>query len=415
MITRVKGTQDFLDLRIYNFAINVIKNHLKNYNFKEIGTPILEKVELFNRSVGESSDIVNKEMFTLTTKGDDFLCLRPEATAPIVRSFLEANISTLPWKVFLIGPMFRYERPQKGRFRQFHQVSIESIGTESVWQDAQFIKMLDILFREKFLLDSYVLVINYIGCKKDRSEFNSSLVSFLNKNITAVCEQCKERSLKNPMRVFDCKSESCKSVLINAPKITDFLCSECKSDFYTLKEQLDLLSVPYVHSESLVRGLDYYNKTVFEFVSTNLGAQNAFCGGGRYDQLTTMLGGKEDQPSIGAGIGLERLVDIIDQNKGALKIPQPKFVTAVIPMTKDQNSLAQLIANDLIKKDFCIETIFNDDTSIKNALKKANKLSAKYCVILGSDEQVEKTATVKNMITGAEEKVKQTEIYKLLV
>jgi histidyl-tRNA synthetase len=416
MISRVKGTQDLLDLKLYNFVINQIKEHLQKYNFKEIQTPILEQIELFHRSVGEHTDIVNKEMFTLTTKGDEILCLRPENTAGIMRAFLnyqsspgpDGQIST-PWKVFSTGPMFRYERPQKGRYRQFQQLSVEVIGSNSVADDAYFISMLDKLFRDKLHLDNYVLLINYLGSAEDRREYTVTVKDFLRENFKNICEKCKERSEKNILRIFDCKNDDCKELYRSAPKIIDSLSPENKNNWEKLKEQLDILSIPYVVAPHLVRGLDYYNKTVFEFISSGLGAQNAFCAGGRYDQLALMIGGKKDEPSIGAAIGIERLLDLIEPIQQKLQMPEEKALNVIIPLSEEQHLLALLLATQLLDQNINIEILF-DDSSIKSKMRKANKMGAKYVLILGEEEQKNQTVTIKNMINSTEETINQTKI-----
>ena len=420
MISRVKGTQDFLNLKLYNFVIDLIKNHLENYNFKEIQTPILEHIELFQRSVGEHTDIVNKEMFTFTTKGDEILCLRPENTASIVRAFLNSQTSPkttlgnqtqidVPWKVFTVGPMFRYERPQKGRYRQFHQVSIEIIGSDSVSQDAQFIKMLDQLFKDKICINNYSLLVNYLGTTEDRKKYTELVKNFLEQNSTKICEKCKERAEKNTLRIFDCKNPDCIELYKSAPKITDNLSADTKGEWEKLKEALDILDVKYVIAPHLVRGLDYYNKTVFEFVSLELGAQNAFCAGGRYDQLALMIGGKKDEPSIGAAIGIERLLDLVELVKGKLQIPEEKYLTVVLPLSKEQNESALLLADTLLQNNIRTEVLF-DDSSLKSKMRKANKLSAKYVLLIGEEEQKNNNVTVKNMASGNEETINQTKV-----
>lgn len=409
MISKVKGTQDFLDLTLYNFVVDTVKEHLATYNYTEIATPIIEHVDLFIRSVGEHTDIVNKEMFTLTTKGDEVLCLRPEATASIARAFVNAPEIATPWKVFTVGPMFRYERPQKGRFRQFHQISIEVIGANAVAEDVLFITMLDKLFRKKFLLDNFVLVINYLGCPNDRQRFAEELIKFLNAHDEIICATCKDRKSKNTLRIFDCKNPQCQDLYKEAPKITDCLCTECALEWQQLKEQLDILSVSYVVSPLLVRGLDYYNKTVFEFVSSSLGAQNTFCGGGRYDQLIKLLGSKEDQPSIGAAMGLERLIDLVTLVRDKLPIKSTKTLTIIVPMSKQQHSLALLIAQDLLNNSIAVEPLF-EDASVKSMMRKANKLGAKYVVIIGEEEHKNQTVTLKNMVTGEEKVIAQTQL-----
>lgn len=415
MISRVKGTQDFLDLSLFNTIIDQCKKHAAVYGFTEIATPIIEHTELFKRSLGLNTDVVNKEMFLIAggnssdqdQDNSDSICLRPEATASIVRAFVENQVQQTPWKVFTYGPMFRYERPQKGRYRQFHQISLEIIGSAAVAQDVQLIKMLDRFFSEKLLCSTYALHINYLGCPQDRAAYSVTLKKFLDSVANYICPLCTERKEKNILRVFDCKNPNCQQVYTKAPRISDSLCVSCAQEWNQLQEQLSLLSVSYHHNPALVRGLDYYSKTVFEFVSGNLGAQNAFCAGGRYDQLVSQVGGKEDQPSIGAAIGIERLMLLIEGHKDKLPIPHQAPLHAIIPLTVQQHALALLLADELQEHSLATE-IFVEGDSLKSMMRKANKLGARYCLLLGEDEQAKREVTVKNMMTGHEERIAQT-------
>ena len=308
MYKKIKGTQDFLDLQLFNFIVDQAKKHLALYNFHEISTPILESTSLFKRSLGMQTDVVTKEMFVIEQEKKDpkdSICLRPEATASTVRAFVENKIQTVPWKVFSWGPMFRHERPQKGRFRQFHQMTIEAIGAGAVEQDVQLIVMLDNFFRKKLFISDSALLINFLGCFEDRVAYKIVLKEFLDVHVGSLCSTCVTRKDSNIMRVFDCKNSSCQQVYIDAPAITGHLCSMCNDEWQQLQEKLSLLSVTFIYKPTLVRGLDYYNKTVFEFVSSSLGAQSTFCGGGRYDQLVSQIGSKVDRPCVGAAFGIE--------------------------------------------------------------------------------------------------------------
>jgi len=409
MISRIKGTQDFIDLTLFNFIIDETKKHLKKYNFDEISTPILEPTELFKRSLGLQTDVVSKQMYTLGKENE--ICLRPEATASTVRAFVENHIQQTPWKVFSWGSMFRHERPQKGRFREFHQINIETIGSKSISQDVLFIKMLDTFFSNNMKLDSYTLEINFLGTRKDRETHKKALLEFLEQNKSKLCKMCLERKDTNTMRVFDCKQESCQTLYQKAPKITDYLSTESEKEWNELKQQLDLLSVTYNENPLLVRGLDYYNKTVFEFASQNLGAQNAFCGGGRYDQLSKEIGSKEDQPSIGAAIGIERILLLLEPIKEKLPLQQKAALTVIIPIESEQNSLALIIANELLHHDKCTDVLL-DDLSIKSKMRKANKMGAQWAVIVGPEEQKNKTVILKNMTKGSEESISQIDLVK---
>ncbi len=415
MFNRIKGTQDFLDLTLFNFLIEQLKKHLTTYNFTEIATPLLEPLELFKRSLGTETDVVTKEMYVVKTDSDEeSICLRPEATAAIVRAFVNNGVMQTPWKVFLWGPMFRHERPQKGRYRQFHQASIEVIGSSSINQDVQLLKMLDRFFFEVLKLDTYGLLINFLGCAADRAVYQKELYAFLGDKASQICPTCQIRKEKNIMRIFDCKNETCKILYKDAPKIADYLCPACEKEWQELKNNLEHLSVSYSYSPTLVRGLDYYEKTVFEFVSTELGAQNAFCAGGRYNQLAKIIGSKEDQPSVGAAMGIERLLLMLERIKDKLILPQLPALHVIIPLTPEQQSLALLIADELQARGLCTEILLEGE-SIKSMMRKANKLSAKYALLIGPEEQAQKLITVKNMITGAEQKVPQKELVTQLM
>ncbi len=409
MFQRIKGTQDFLDLRIFNFIIDQASKHLALYHFTQIATPILEPVELFKRSLGLETDVVSKEMYTVNTGHDgEAICLRPEATASTVRAFVENSVQQTPWKVFSWGPMFRHERPQKGRFRQFHQINLEVIGSAAMAQDVMVIAMLDRFFSQVLAFDSYALVINFLGCPEDRVAFKKTLHGFLEIVSDKICDTCKVRKEANILRVFDCKNPDCQKVYEDAPQLLQNLCHACGIEWQQLQDQLEMLSISFTVRPTLVRGLDYYNKTVFEFVSNNLGAQNAFCGGGRYDQLVSKLGGNQDQPSIGAAIGIERLLMLLEPLKDRLPLPELPALHVILPMTPEQQTLALVLSQELIKNAMCTDVLLGND-SLKSMMRQANKMGAQYCLILGPDEQEKKEVTIKNMITGQEVRVKQVE------
>ncbi len=409
-ISRIKGTQDLLDLSLFTFITDQFTQHIQLYHFQQIATPIIEPVDLFVRSLGEHTDVVNKEMFIIE-KGEhsEHICLRPEATASTMRAFVESNPST-PWKVYSYGPMFRYERPQKGRFRQFHQINMEVIGSSSISQDAQLITMLDRFFHEKLKINNYALIVNFIGTASDRAQYKEILKKFLlSSSAAGICETCIVRRDKNILRIFDCKNPDCQKIYQKAPVIIDHLSAESQKEWAQLQKELSLLSVTFAHNPRLVRGLDYYNKTVFEFVSNNLGAQNAFCGGGRYDQLAQELGARQDHPSVGAAIGIERLMLILEAMQDNLKLPQPKPLYVIMPLSAEQNPLALLLADNLHASQLTTDTLLDGD-SIKNMMKKANKMGAAYALILGDEEQKQKNVMVKNMITGHQEHVAQIDL-----
>jgi histidyl-tRNA synthetase len=415
MIPRVKGTQDFLDLTLYNYSIEVAKKYLAFHHFIEIATPIIEYTSLFQRSLGEQTDVVSKEMFILESRDadDPSMCLRPEVTAPTVRAFVENHIQTLPWKVFSYGPMFRYERPQKGRFRQFHQLDLEIIGSASMSQDVHLITFLDRLFHEGFKLNNYALLINFIGTREDRAHYREKLGAFLDTVADRMCKTCLDRREKNMMRIFDCKNETCQKLYDDAPHITDHLSESSRAEWLQIQEQLSALSVSFSHNPKLVRGLDYYNKTVFEFVSGNLGAQNTFCGGGRYDHLAHEVGSKEDHPSLGAAIGLERLMLLLEPIRDSLSIPPLPALHVVMPYSQKQQTLALMIADTLLAAGLCTEPYLEGD-SMKSMMRKANKAGARYCIIIGDDEQQANEVTIKNMMTGEDMRVPQRDMVATL-
>ncbi len=410
MFVKVKGTQDVLDYRLTEGVLQIVQTHLKNYNFQPVVTPIIESVSLFERGLGFETDVVSKQMFVVQSKSSsEQICLRPELTAGTLRAFLEHQATmTLPWKCFSYGPVFRYERPQKGRYRQFNQVSIESLGTKSVVYDAFFIGMLSCLFSEKLHLDNFVLQVNFLGQEEDRAIFKTHLYAFLTQHQEQLCQTCLTRKETNILRVFDCKVEVCAKLYEQAPKITDYLTSESQAEWQALQHQLLQLSVTFVHNPYLVRGLDYYNKTVFEFVGLTLGAQSTFCGGGRYDSLAQQLGSKEEIPAIGAGIGMERLLLMLEDTKEKVECKLPALLCC-IPCDDEQQGTVLLLAEHLQTAGLCVDVLV-DTGSLKHKLKKAHKLQAAYAIIVGEQEQAGNYVMVKDMITGHDEKVGQAEL-----
>lgn len=411
MITRAKGTRDVLDMRLFNFVVQTIREHLLAYNFTEIATPIIEPLVLFSRSLGTQTDVVSKQMFVLQAAGQEqeVLCLRPEATASVVRAYVNEQVKQVPWKVFLCGPMFRHERPQKGRYRQFNQVSLEIIGAHSIIYDVQLLAMLERLFSQVLLSNGYSLQVNYVGCADDRARFVQKLQHFLQTVQSSLCQTCIQRAEKNPLRVFDCKEATCQEIYQKAPVMSDNLCSACAREWAEIQKYLELLSVSYHHNRFLVRGLDYYQKTVFEFISTHLGAQNAFCGGGRYDHLVREIGGQEDQPSLGAAIGIERLMLLLEPIQDQLPLAQLPLLVAVMPLSEQQVGVALLVSEQLIAAGRTVE-ICSPAESIKGMMRRANSLGARYAVIIGSEEMEQKTVMLKDMITGKQEVVAQVNL-----
>ncbi len=413
MIQRVRGTEDYLDLNLFTFTLNAVKKHLAGYNFNQIETPIIESTDLFIRSVGKETDIVSKEMYIFQTSSGESLCLRPEATASIIRAYIENKVQTAPWKVFLHGPMFRHERPQKGRYRQFSQVSVEIINAKNISHDAYMLKMFDVLFSEVFKFENYVTKLNFLGCSQDRKKHREKLVEFLHASTESICETCIVRRDKNPLRVFDCKNETCKKQYKKAPLLTDFLCSECMAEWQQLQELLAILSVNVVLDPWLVRGLDYYNKTVFEFVSNDaLGAQNAFGGGGRYN-LGKDMGARDDFDCVGVGIGFERLAMLVENNRSKLVIPEAPALFVFVPFTQEQVPLCFLLADQLQAQGLCVDVIL-DITAIGKMMKRVHTMGATWALVIGPDEQAQQMVSVKHMSSGKVENVKQAELLSFL-
>jgi histidyl-tRNA synthetase len=395
MIRALKGMKDTLypENKKFEYFIQNTTRIVKKYGFEFIQTPILEETALFKRSVGESSDIVGKEMYQFIDKGKNDVCLRPEGTAGIVRSFVEAKMDRQGGiqRYFYYGPMFRYERPQKGRFRQFHQFGCESFGESNPLEDATIIIMIKEIL--DFFSINYTLELNSLGCPTCLPPFRENLVTFLNKT-EGFCEDCLRRKETNPIRVFDCKNPNCQELLKPAPRLNTSLCQTCQNDFDTLLKALDNNAVNYTCNPNLVRGLDYYSKTAFEFVSGDLGAQNAVAGGGRYDKLVEFLEGRPT-PAIGFAIGIERLLDMIE-------IPQEEregyYFGALCPQAKETlfNAATTQRKSDKVIQNYEIK-------SLKAHLKGADKANARYCAVIGEDELEKRVLWVKDLVEKSEE------------
>lgn len=389
MINALRGMKDtlFPQNEVYMYVIDTCTKIARNYGFSFIETPILEETALFKRSVGESSDIVGKEMYQFRDKGDNDVCLRPEGTAGIVRAFIQEKYDKagLSKRFFYHGPMFRYERPQKGRLRQFHQFGAESFGEANVREDATIILMIKAIFEALGI--GYTLEINSLGCPACMPSYRTRLVSFL-ESVEGLCEDCERRKTTNPIRVLDCKNEHCQTLLQNAPLIVDHLCPTCQNDFETLKSILDRFGMAYRVNPKLVRGLDYYSKTAFEFVSSEIGAQSAIAGGGRYDRLVEFLDGKPT-PAVGFAMGIERLMDLV-------KMPESKREGYYIAALCDE---ALQGVYTLVQQKRAITKVLTsyEPKSLKNHLKAADKFYVKFCVCIGEDELANQTVWVKDL------------------
>lgn len=408
---RPKGTKDILPeenvKRMYFF--DKAREVLERYNYLPITTPIFEHTELFVRGVGESTDIVQKEMYTFKDKRGRSLTLRPEGTAPIVRAFFENNISQKmpkPVKLYYYGSMYRFERPQSGRYREFWQLGVEVLGSPSPLVDAEVIHLfLQIL--QNLTLYKYQLLINSMGCENCRPSYRKALNEFLKKKRERLCQTCGERIDKNPLRVFDCKNPSCKKLISSSPLIFEFLCSDCEAHFNQVKDFLNSLNISFEVSPFLVRGLDYYRRTTFEVQSPFLGAQNALGGGGRYDGLAEELGG-ESLPGIGFAMGVERI--LIHAEKEGVNwgdIPKPQVFIAVV----DDNlwSKAFTLLCSLRKKGLSVEMDFLQ-RSLSRQLKLSHQLGARFTLFVGPDEEKKGVYKIRDMKSGKEWEVQQEEV-----
>ncbi|MDD4692964.1 MAG: histidine--tRNA ligase [Firmicutes bacterium] len=398
VISRPKGTNDLLPEDIWRWQKLelLIREECAKFNYQEIRTPIFEETGLFQRGLGEATDIVEKEMYTFNDKGGRSMTLRPEGTASVVRAYVENNLkgTGLPAKLYYLGPMFRYERPQAGRYRQFHQFGIECFGSSEPSLDAEVI-MLAYGIYTKLGAKNVELKLNSIGCPNCRPNYLEKLKEALKENQESLCSNCRKRSLTNPLRVLDCKEKGCQATISALPRITDYLCTDCSDHYTEVKETLTLWNVDFVEDSRLVRGLDYYTKTVFEFSVENLGAQNAVGGGGRYDKLVEEIGG-EPTPAVGFAMGIERT--ILAVGDAWQKEPDVDLYIVIIGDTKKE-ALLELIR---ARKQGLKAEMDHLNRSVKAQFKQANRLNAKYCLILGPDEIKQGKVKLKNMRDGEE-------------
>jgi histidyl-tRNA synthetase len=408
-IQRPKGTQDIFggEVERWEYVESLCRLHLQNAGYQEIRTPIFEATELFERGVGEGTDIVNKEMYTFE-KSDRRLTLRPENTAGVVRSFIEQGMSRWPKpvKLYYMGPQFRYERPQAGRQRQFHQVGVELFGLDTPAADAEVI-WLAMRFFEALKLPNLALEINNIGTPECRERFKTQFRALIQPYLAQLCEDCQTRYNTNPLRMLDCKRESCKAVYAQ-PDIksfleTDFTSPECQAHFQELSRILEALGVPYRRNPYLVRGLDYYTKTVFEITSTSLGAQNAVCGGGRYNNLVEELGGPET-PAVGWALGMERLMSLVEE------LPKRSLDFYIVT---DRHAEAFELADQLRQQDYKVEVDLSGKGFGKQ-LERASKLGARQALIFGEKEAQAQAVQIKHLASGEQETVSKAEFLNRL-
>lgn len=397
---KIKGTEDVLPKESYRwqFIENIMREESRTYGFKEIRTPVFEHTELFARGVGQTTDVVQKEMYTFDTKGGESVTLRPEGTAGAARAVLEHALENegLPIKASYFVSCYRYEKPQAGRLREFHQFGLEEYGTQSPVADAELICVAQSIF-DRLGLSGIRLEINSIGCPECRAKYHEALKAYFESYKGELCETCLSRLEKNPMRILDCKSPICSKIAENAPKITDYLCDECDEHFKAVQKYLDVAKVEYTVNPTIVRGLDYYTKTVFEFVTDCIGAQGTVCGGGRYDGLIEELGGKH-LPSLGFAMGLERLLMVMD--KQGIEIPDNHECALYIATMGDN---AKIKAFELLKQVRECGLIAETDVvgrGLRPQMKYADKIGAKYSLVLGDNEIEENKARVKNMNSG---------------
>ena len=402
---KIKGTEDVLpkDSYRWQFVEDVMRKESAAYGFKEIRTPVFEHTELFARGVGQTTDVVQKEMYTFDTKGGESVTLRPEGTAGAARAVLEHGLvnDSLPIKASYFVSCYRYEKPQAGRLREFHQFGLECYGTQSPVADAELICAAQSIF-DRLGIKQLRLEINSIGCPTCRAGYHKALKEYFYGYKDELCETGNSRLEKNPMRILDCKSPVCSKIAQGAPKITDYLCDECKEHFASVQKYLDAAGVEYTVNPTIVRGLDYYTKTVFEFVTDFIGAQGTVCGGGRYDGLIEELGGKH-LPSLGFAMGIERLLMLMD--KQGIEIPKPSTCDLYVAVMGESASLKSF---EIIKAVRSCGLIAETDVvgrGLRAQMKYADKIGAKFSMVLGDNEIEQGKAVIKNMSSG-----EQTEI-----
>ncbi|SHJ87366.1 histidine--tRNA ligase [Tepidibacter formicigenes] len=409
-----RGTKDILPGESYKwiYVENLFRKVCSLFGYEEIRTPVFEHTELFKRGVGETTDIVQKEMYSFEDNGGREITLKPEGTAGAVRAFIENKLyaNTQPTKLYYITPCFRYERPQAGRLRQFHQFGIEAFGSELPSIDAE-VMALAMEFFKRVGLQKLELRINSIGCPKCRSEYNNKLRAYLGEKLDKLCKTCQGRYEKNPLRILDCKNEDCQNEITDAPLMIDNICGECKDHFEKVKVYLENMGVEYTVDPKIVRGLDYYTKTAFEIISNDIGAQSTVCGGGRYDGLVEELGGPKTS-GIGFGMGIERLLLTIENNN--IEIPKDDGLDIFIVTIgeKAENESFKILKSLRENNISCDKDHIG--RSVKAQFKYSNKVNAKFTIVLGDDEIDKDAAALKNMETSNQIEIKLSEIVDVL-
>lgn len=414
MIKAVTGTKDILpsDIPRWKYLEKTVESVFGNFNYKEIRTPVFEETSLFARGIGEETDIVGKEMYTFKDRSDTSLTLKPEMTASVVRSFVEHSLGAQQSlvKLFYISPMFRQERPQAGRFRQFHQFGAEAIGSKSPLLDAEMIQMAYEIFNS-LGLKNLTVKINSLGTPETRENYKKILKNFLEDKKNNLSEDSRRRFETNILRIFDSKVESDQKIIKDAPKLIEHLDEESKNDFDVVKDQLKKSNIPFIIDSTLVRGLDYYTKLTFEIDSGSVGAQTALCGGGRYDLLIETIGGKPT-PATGFAAGIERIL-LACENEKSFIVPIATIDVYLIRIDNDLEIVVSELAVKLRKENLSVDFDYLQ-RSVKAQMREANKLNAKYVLFIGGDEYKQGMINLKNMATGVEEKVAITEISKTI-
>jgi histidyl-tRNA synthetase len=401
-ITAIRGFKDILPEEARQFweVESIAREIFNSFGFKEIRVPIMEKTDLFKRGIGETTDIVEKEMYTFADRDNEYITLRPEATASVIRAYIEHNMSAAEQitKLFTIGPMFRRERPQKGRFRQFNQIDVELFGEDKPQADAETIFML-MHFLTRAGLNNLQLEVNSLGCRSCRPVFSKAIIGFLKGSEKNLCPDCQRRINTNPLRVFDCKVETCAAAIADAPSILDFLCADCENHFSQVQSYLKDLCISFTINPRMVRGLDYYTKTAFEVKTNVLGAQNAVAGGGRYNGLVSDLGGPE-VTGIGFAVGFERLIACLPEDEKN-KFFNDLFIAA---LGAQAQKLAFSLTNELRRAGFSAD-MDHTDKSLKSQLKRADKLNSSFALIFGDKEIEEKQVLLRNMQTKDQQSI----------
>ncbi|WP_094603340.1 Histidine--tRNA ligase [Sporomusa silvacetica DSM 10669] len=415
LTTGPRGTKDILpdSSGHWQYVEKIIREVCNNFAYQEIRTPVFEHTELFLRGIGDTTDIVEKEMYTFTDRAKRSITLRPENTASAVRSYLENKLYSgpQPTKLFYIGPMFRYDRPQAGRYRQFHQFGIEAIGAQGPAIDAEVIS-LAVAFLNKLGLSDLKLLINSVGCPQCRPVYRAKLQEFFQDKRSHLCSDCQSRYDRNPMRILDCKNETCAEYSQGAPHMLDCLCEECDSHFAGLQELLTTAGISFVINPRLVRGLDYYTKTAFEIQYSPLGAQSAVCGGGRYDGLIAECGG-QPTPGIGFAIGIERVLLALEK-QALLPLINTAIDVFVAPLGTETRAVAFQLLTELRYAGIAADMDFMN-RSLKAQMKYANKYPAKFVALIGENELAEQKVMLKNMETGSQELIARTALVPMIL